>query len=220
MTGSMCEDGLAATGDAGDGPAAIRHRALSWAFAFALAMASGCGAHTAPTARPSPAPAPKASAPRFNRLSDANTLAILTTANDVDLAYARIAATRASSRDVKAFARRLTQDHASLNSGLNILSLRVDITPREEEISRVMRDQGAARQDSLRTFTGRQFDSAYVANELRYHEELLVAIDRVFLPSVRRTEIRDFLTTMRQTINAHRAHAEQLQAALAVPTRR
>jgi putative membrane protein len=84
----------------------------------------------------------------------------------------------------------------------------------------VLRDQSATRRDSLRTLTGRRFDAAYIANEVRFHEELLVAIDRVFLPSARRPEIREFLTTLRPTISAHRAHAEQLDAALAAPVRR
>jgi putative membrane protein len=148
------------------------------------------------------------------RLADARTLAILVTSNNVDLAYARLAAARASGRDVKAFARRMTQEHTALNSALNFLALRLDIAPREDEISRVLRDQSATRRDSLRTFTGRRFDSAYVANEVRYHEELLVAIDRVFLPSAQRPEIREFVTNLRPTISAHLAHAEQLQAAL------
>jgi putative membrane protein len=131
-----------------------------------------------------------------------------------------MATARASGRDVKAFARRMTQEHTTLNSALNILALRLDITPREDEISRVLRDQSATRRDSLRALTGRRFDSAYVANEVRYHDELLVAIDRVFLPSVRQPELRDFVTSLRPTISAHLAHAEQLQAALATSARR
>jgi putative membrane protein len=191
------------------------------AIALVLAGLLACGGSTPPPVHtPEPAPAPRPSTTHFTRLADATTLAILTTSNNVDLAYARIAAARASGRDVKAFARRMTQDHTTLNSALTFLALRLDITPREDEISRVLRDQSATRRDSLRTFTGRRFDSAYVANEVRYHQELLVAIDRVFLPSVRRPEIREFVTTLRPTISAHLAHAEQLQAALDVPARR
>ena len=189
--------------------------------ALVLVGLLACGGSAPPPATiPGPAPAARPSTTRFARLADASTLGILVTSNNVDLAYARMATARASGRDVKAFARRMTQEHTTLNSALNILALRLDITPREDEISRVLRDQSATRRDSLRALTGRRFDSAYVANEVRYHDELLVAIDRVFLPSVRQPELRDFVTSLRPTISAHLAHAEQLQAALATSARR
>lgn len=217
----MYDSRIAAVRASGEVPAGTRHRAYACGLALVLAGLLACGGGASPPATaPGPAPAPKPSTTRVGRLADPSTLAILVTSNNVDLAYARLAATRASSRDVKAFARRMTQEHTALNSALNILALRLDITPREDEVSRVLRDQSTTRRDSLRTLTGRRFDSAYLANEVRYHEELIVAIDRVFLPSARRPEIREFLTNLRPTISAHLAHAEQLQAALATPVRR
>lgn len=220
MTGSMYGGRIVTGRDdsavAGRGRRCLLVRTPILALAALLAC-SGSAPPPATVPAPASTPAPR----RFVRLADASTLAILVTANNVDLAYARMAAARASSRDVKAFGRRMTQEHTSLNSALNILALRLDLTPREDEISRVMRDQGATRRDSLRALAGRHFDSAYVANEIRYHEELLVAIDRVFLPSARRPEIREFVvTSLRPAIGAHLAHAEQLRAALATPAPR
>jgi predicted outer membrane protein len=53
-----------------------------------------------------------------------------------------------------------------------------------------------------------------MANEVRYHQELLTAIDRVFLMSARRPALRDYVETLRPTLGAHLAHAERLQAAI------
>jgi putative membrane protein len=92
---------------------------------------------------------------------------------------------------------------------------RLDLTPREDEISRLLRDQSATNRDSLRALTGRQFDSAYVANEVRFHQEVLIAIDRVFLPSAQRPGLRDYVAALRPVISAHLAHAELLQTTLA-----
>ena len=181
-----------------------RLRQLCW---LPLAGILACGSG------PTPAPRP-ARATRVARLSDASTVALLLTTNNVDLAYARVGASRATHRDVKALAKRMSTEHALLNESLRMLVKRLELTPREDDISRLLRDQSAARRDSLRALSGREFDSAYVASEVRLHQEILIAIDRVFVPSAQRQGLRDYVATLRPVISAHLAHAERVQATL------
>jgi putative membrane protein len=148
---------------------------------------------------------------RITRVPDANTAAILLMSHNVVLAAARVATTRAQNRDVKLLARNLVTDHTTMNTTLSRLLASIELTPREDDVTRLLRDQGAARRDTLRTLSGRSFDSAYVATEVRYHQELLVAIDRVFVPSVRNARLRDYVSSMRPTIAGHLALAEQLR---------
>jgi putative membrane protein len=147
-------------------------------------------------------------------MPDANTVAILLAINSADVAYARIATIRASHRDVKAFARRMNAEHATFNSTLNQLASRHQLTPREDEVSRLLRDHSSARRDSLRALSGRSFDSAYVANEVHFHRELLIAIERALLSSARQPALREYIATLRPALSAHLAHAQQLQAAI------
>ena len=42
-----------------------------------------------------------------------------------------------------------------------------------------------------------------------------MAIDRVFMPSVRLSDIKTYVEEMRPTITAHIEHAERVQAAIA-----
>ena len=179
---------------------------------LSLAAALACGGGRAP-APVAPPPAPAAA--RFTRVPDANTAAILLTSHNADLAAARIATTRARHRDVKLLARNLVTDHSSMSATLSRLVDDIDLTPREDDVSRLLRDQSAARRDTLRTLSGQAFDSAYVESEVRFHQEVLVAIDRVFLPSVRSARLREYLTMMRPTISAHLALAEQVRDAIA-----
>jgi putative membrane protein len=175
-----------------------------------LAGTLACGSGPTPSTRSAPA-----RAPRVARVPDANTVAILLATSSVDLAYARVGASRAVHRDVKALAKRMTTDHTMLNETLTRLIKRLDITPREDDVSRLLREQSNERRDSLRTLVGREFDSAYVANEVRYHQEILTAIDRVFLPSAQQPALRDYVTTLRPVIATHLAHAERVQSTLA-----
>ena len=181
--------------------------------AAALACGGGRGSSAATASSSAPAPAPGAS--RFVRVPDANTAAILLTSHNVDLAAARIAAARAQHADVKKLARSMIADHTSLSTRLSRLVAAIQLSPRDDEVSRLLRDQSAVRRDTLRRLSGRPFDAAYVENEVRYHEELLVAIDRVFLPSVRSDSLKEYVTTMRPMEVAHLALAEQVRITLA-----
>ena len=60
--------------------------------------------------------------------------------------------------------------------------------------------------------TGFAFDSAYIANEVSYHQRFLATLDQVMLPAVRRPDLHTMLTTVRPAIAAHLAHAEQVWA--------
>ena len=182
--------------------------------AAVLACGGGRGSSAATSSSSAPAPA-SARSSRFVRVPDANTAAILLTSHNVDLAAARIATARAQHADVKKLARNMIADHTSLSTRLSRLVAAIRLSPRDDEVSRILRDQSAARRDTLRRLSGRPFDAAYAENEVRYHEELLVAIDRVFLPSVRSDSLKEYVTTMRPTEVAHLALAEQVRTALA-----
>ena len=192
-------------------PVRSRHRALCLPLAAALA----CGGGRASSSSIPPVPTSPAAAPRITRVADANTAAILLTSHNADLATARLAATRAQHRDVKLLARSLVTDHTSMSTRLSRLVASINLSLREDDVSRLLRDQSAARRDTLRTFSGRQFDSAYVELEVRFHQELLVAIDRVFLPSARNASLKEYVTTMRPAIASHLALAEQVRATIA-----
>jgi len=152
----------------------------------------------------------------FVPLPDANTLAIVRMANNVELAYAIIAARRATTTSVKALVRRERTTHTALNVSVERLARQIDVGPREGDVSRLLRDQSMPRRDSLRALSGRRFDSAYVALEIRSHRELLVAIDSVFLRSVSNPRLGTYLTdSLRPAVRAHLTQAERLQSTLA-----
>ena len=192
-----------------------RHARLVFLPPLAVALACGGGRGSSSATASSSAPAPAAANSRFVRVPDANTAAILLTSHNVDLAAARIGAARAQHADVKKLARSMVADHTSLSTRLSRLVAAIRLSPRDDEVGRMLRDQSATRRDTLRRLSGRPFDAAYVENEVRYHEELLVAIDRVFLPSVRSDSLKEYVTTMRPVEVAHLALAEQVRTTLA-----
>jgi len=168
----------------------------------------------------SPAPgAPSAptreSTPVFVPLPDASTMAIVRMANNVELAYTIIAARRATSSSVKALVRRERTSHTALNASVERIAKRLDVELEDNEVSLLLRDQSLPRRDSLRALSGRRFDSAYVDVAVRSHRELLVAIDSVFLRSVKHPALAAYLTdSLRPVVSAHLVQAERLQSLL------
>ena len=194
------------------------NRPLHHALWLPLAGVLACGGGVSAAPAPSPAPVHTDEAPRFVPIADARTVAIVRMANNVDLAYAIIASTRASRPEVKALVKRERAAHTELNRSLLRLASRLDITPQDDDVSRLLRDQSLPRRDSLRALSGRRFDSAYVANEIRQHRELLVAIDSVFLRSVRQPALESYLSaTLRPAVSSHLAQVERLQTTLTRP---
>ena len=186
-------------------------RLLAIAGAAVTAATSACSSPQRPAPAPAPAP-PVESAPVFVPI----TLAIVRMANNVEVAYAIIAARRARTTSVKALVRRERASHTALNTAVDRLAEQIGIEPREGDVSQLLYEQSLPRRDSLRALSGRRFDSAYVDIEVRSHRELLVAIDSVFLRSVQHPELESYLTdSLRPTVAAHLAQAERLQSTLA-----
>lgn len=184
--------------------------------ALSTATAACGGRSSTPAPAPGPEPAHTATAPVFVPIPDASTLAIVRMANNVEVAYAIIAARRARTSSVKTLLQRERTAHTALNTAVDRLAQQIGIEPREGDVSQLLYEQSLPRRDSLRALSGRRFDSAYVDIEVRSHRELLVAIDSVFLRSVQHPELESYLTdSLRPAVVAHLARAERLQLTLA-----
>jgi putative membrane protein len=147
--------------------------------------------------------------------SDGRAVGMFLMANDVNLSFAKVAYAGASSDDVKSFARRMLTDHTQIVATIRALISDQDVSPSDDSAGEDLRDLSTLQRDSLRTLTGRAFDSTYVAMELDRHRAMLSMIDDVLLPRARSAELREMLASTRPIIAAHVAHAEQLQASLA-----
>jgi putative membrane protein len=170
----------------------------------------GSGDSPPATSAQSPAPKPKI------KLEDRDVAAIFLAANNTDVSYAQVALTpgRTSNTEVIAFANRMLSDHGGLNRSALELFANANISPRDNTISLDFRDESAAKRDTLRERNGAQFDSTYMANEVRYHSRLLVAIDSLLLPSTKDAQLRTMLTRVRPAVAAHLEHATRVQAGL------
>lgn len=143
--------------------------------------------------------------------SDGNIVAIVMAASNADMSYARLAASHTTSPAVKDFAARMIIDHSAINTALAELVARSTITPAEDEESLAYRDESTRARDRMRPLEGRDFDTAYVANEIAFHTKLIQTLDSELIPKVRDTQLRQVLVSVRPAVAAHLEHARRVK---------
>lgn len=145
-------------------------------------------------------------------LTDANIAAIVVAANNADILYADLALAKSQDAAVREFATMVKKDHQSVNEAAVALVTRLKVTPVDNEISFDLRDDAETKRLVFRDLEGFAFDSAYSANEVSYHQQVLGAIDGALIPSAQNTELKALLVQVRPAVAAHLEHARTLAA--------
>ena len=136
------------------------------------------------------------------------------TAGVIDIAAAKQAATKASSKDVKAFAEDMVRDHEAVNKQALDLVKKLKVTPEDNDTSKALSKQAADKLVELGKLKGADYDKAYVANEVAYHKAVNGALETLLIPSANNAELKSLLQTGLKIFQGHQQHAEHVAAAL------
>lgn len=159
-----------------------------------------------------PAPEPTPAAPG---LSDPQIAAIVVAANQVDIDAGQLALKRSQNPEVRKFAERMVTDHGAVNKAAVDLVTKLKVTPEESDASRSLASEGAQKRADLEQLEGDEFDRAYVANEVAYHEAVIGVLKSQLIPSATNQELKGALVGVQPAFDAHLQHAKAIQAALA-----
>ncbi|HZR76772.1 DUF4142 domain-containing protein [Bradyrhizobium sp.] len=136
------------------------------------------------------------------------------TAGLIDIAAAKQALTKASNKDVKAFAEDMVRDHEAVNKQALDLVKKLNVTPEDNDTSKTLSKNAAAKLDELSKLNGAAFDKAYVANEVAYHKAVDSALETTLIPSASNPELKSLLQTGLKIFQGHEQHAEHVAAEL------
>ena len=176
------------------------------------AMAPAPAATTPSTAAPAAANANvNASAPA---VTDPQIAAIVVAANNVDIEAGKLAESKATNAKVKAFGKQMVTDHSAVNKQATALVTKLGVKPEENETSRSLTSGGEQNRSSLKGKSGKDFDKAYIDNEVAYHQQVLDAIDKTLIPNAQNAELKSLLTQTRPAIAAHLKMAQDIQKSL------
>jgi putative membrane protein len=136
------------------------------------------------------------------------------TAGVIDIAAAKQALAKSSSKGVKAFADDMVRDHEAVNKQALALVKKLNVTPEDNDTSRLLSKQAADKLAELAKLKGAEFDKAYVANEVAYHKAVDSALETLLIPSASNAELKSLLQTGLKIFQGHEQHAEHVAAAL------
>lgn len=146
--------------------------------------------------------------------NDAQIAAIVVTANQVDIDAGELAKSRSKNTQVKEFAQRMITDHSGVNKSAVELVTKLKVKPEENDTSKSLKAGGADTIKKLKALNGKDFDKAYVDNEVAYHQTVLDALDNTLIPNASNGELKALLVKVRPAFVAHLEHAKHIQASL------
>ncbi|RDJ97670.1 DUF4142 domain-containing protein [Cupriavidus lacunae] len=157
---------------------------------------------------------PAGSAFAADTVNDAQIASIVVTANQVDINAGKLAKSKASAKDVKAFAQQMITDHTGVNKSATALVKKLKVKPEDNPTSASLKSDGDKNLSKLKGLKGAEFDNAYIDNEVVYHQAVLDAIDKTLIPSAKNDELKSLLVKVRPALVAHLEHAKQIQSSL------
>ncbi|QUN26328.1 DUF4142 domain-containing protein [Cupriavidus sp. KK10] len=147
-------------------------------------------------------------------VNDAQIASIVVTANQVDIDAGKLAKRKASGKDVKAFARQMITDHTGVNKSATALVKKLKVKPEGNPTSTSLKSDGDKNLSKLKGLKGAEFDSAYIDNEVTYHQAVIDAMDKTLIPGAKNEELKALLVKVRPAFVAHLEHAKQIQGSL------
>lgn len=191
------------------------NRAAVLAFGFVLALSACTKKDAAPvdtgmapatgmadTGMAPPTPAPV--------LTDANIVYILDNANMLDSAAGSVASTKGTSADVREFGQMMMRDHHKLRQDGQNLAKKLGVTPAAPP-----NDDSKGALDRTMTLLngaakGRDFDKAYIDNEVTYHKAVLETA-MTAMNAAQNAELKNFIQKAAPAIQAHFDRAQAIQ---------
>ncbi len=148
------------------------------------------------------------------KFTDPEIASIVVAANTVDIDAGKLAGQLSSNSKVQAFAKKMENDHTSVNKQAVELVTRLGVTPKENEVSKTLLSDGQRTRERLRALQGASFDKAYIDNEVTYHEQVIDLVKTRLVPEATNKDLRELLVKVSPTFAEHLEHAKALQSEL------
>jgi putative membrane protein len=136
------------------------------------------------------------------------------TAGQLDIEAAKQAVNKSKNKEVRAFANDMVRDHTAVNKQALALVKKLKVTPEDNDTSRALTKQAAAKRVELAKLKGAAFDKAYVDNEVAYHKTVNGALESTLIPSANNAELKSLLQTGLKIFQGHEQHAEHVASGL------
>jgi putative membrane protein len=151
--------------------------------------------------------------PQSAALDDPTIVAIFDAANTYDVETSGLALHQSHSKAVRDLAQQFVNDHKAVREQGRDLAKRLGVTPTPPKDFDLALDHAKAMKE-LRSKSGADFDKAYVAHEVAYHQAVLDALSGTLIPAIKNPELKAFVEKVGPAFQGHLEAAKQLQKRL------
>jgi putative membrane protein len=148
------------------------------------------------------------------KLTDPEIASIAVTANQVDINQAAVAKERSKNIQVLHFAETMANDHKAIIAQAVALVTKLKVTPKDNAVSRKLNADAAKTIAALKTKSGKDFDKAYIDNEVAYHKAVISVVKGTLIPAATNPELKELLKKVVPALKVHLEHAEMIQKEL------
>ena len=136
------------------------------------------------------------------------------TAGVIDIAAAKQALAKSQNAAVREFASEMARDHAAVNDKALALVKELNVAPADNATSQALSKAAAEKMKALAALQGAEFDKAYVANEVAFHQTVNGALESTLIPSAQNPQLKALLETGATLFGERQKHAEHLATEL------
>jgi putative membrane protein len=148
------------------------------------------------------------------KLSDPEVASVAVVANQIDIAYAEIAAEKSTNAEILKFAETMKSDHNAVLAQAGALVKKLGVTPKDNDVSKQLLSDAEKTKKELRAKSDKDFNKAYIDNEVTYHKAVISAVEGLLIPETENAELKTLLQNVVPALKTHLAHAEMVQKML------
>lgn len=145
------------------------------------------------------------------KLTDPEIASVAVTANQIDIDYATIAQKKSTDKEVIRFATTMQNDHKAVIDMAVKLVTKLNVTPKTNAVTQSLLDGAKKTAAMLNSKSGKEFDKAYIDNEVAYHEAVISAIETLLIPQAQNAELKALLEKVLPSLRVHLEHAKMVQ---------
>ena len=169
---------------------------------------------TSPAAETAPSAGAATAAPGAAALADPQIAQIALSADAGDSARGKLAESKATNAEVKAFAKEMVTDHTMLNKKATELAKKLNVTPQASDANTDLLNKVQGMTQDLQGKTGKDFDKTYMEQEVQIHQLVLDDLDKTLIPAAQNAEVKSLLQSARTVVEGHLKRAQSIDSKL------
>ncbi|MBS1971353.1 MAG: DUF4142 domain-containing protein [Bdellovibrionales bacterium] len=147
-------------------------------------------------------------------MTDAKIVKLMKTANDGEIDLAKMAKSKAENKDVKDFAKQMIDEHKKNEKESKDVAKKAKVKPEDSTASRDLKSLAEGKEKELKNFKGKEFDKAYIDQQISMHQQLLDDLNTKLIPAAQSPELKTYLEATKAHVEKHLSRAQEIQTSL------